>query len=502
MIPLASGLATPARRAAAISIVFSVLMLGMLLPRVLSSIVAQYTSWRNVYWLALGLQYLVWSLLWLYMPDYPAINTTDMPYYKFLCSIFYLIFSQPVLAHACVMVFFSNAVFASFWTTLTAFLSGTLYNWSSLQIGLFALIGIAPLLFVNLAKRLTGLLPDGLDKALFLSTGGESNEAAIKLAKLYTGKFEIVGLGRSWHGMTSGANAAQYHSRAPWYGPMPTGNFMLPSPNAYRSIFRNADGSHDWQTELDYGFSLIDQQSVGSLAAVIVEPILSSAGMHPLPKGYLEALRSHCNQREMLLIIDEAQTAIGRAGDMFAFQHDGVKVIPDILTLSKTLGTGLPLSAIVTSSRIAKVAKERKFLFYTTHTNDPLPAAVGDTVLKIVVRDNLVSRSRVLGEKLHAGLRLLQSRYGCIGDVRGRGLMAGVEIVANSLTKEASPQLGNALVERMTALGLWAQISTLTSFAGTFRIAPPLTTTEEEIEIGLKIMETAFAETPGTTPLY
>lgn len=136
---------------------------------------------------------------------------------------------------------------------------------------------------ISLAKRLTSLTPPGLDKAMFLSTGGESNEAAIRLAKFYTNKFEIVGLSASWHGVTAGAMGAQYHSGRSGYGPNMPGNFALPAPNAYRSIFRHPDGTYDWKTELKYGFSLIDRQSCGSLAAVILEPILSSGGMHPLP---------------------------------------------------------------------------------------------------------------------------------------------------------------------------------------------------------------------------
>lgn len=357
---------------------------------------------------------------------------------------------------------------------------------------------------ISLAKRLTDLTPPGLDKAFFLSTGGESNEAAIRLAKFYTGKFEIVGLAASWHGMTGGAIGAQYHAGRSGYGPNAVGNLALPSPNAYRSIFRHPDGSYDWRTELDYGFDLIDKQSCGSLAAVILEPILSSGGMLPLPPGYLKAVKQHCEARGMLLIVDEAQTGIGRAGDMFAFQHwaedDGV--VPDILTLSKTLGNGLPLSAVVASDKIATVAKEKGFLFYTTHVNDPLPTAVGDKVLEIVVRDNLVQRSRDLGAKFHQGLRRLQSRYGCIGDVRGRGLMAGVEIVADRGSKEFAPELGDAIAKRMTELGLWAQLAIQASFSGVFRMAPPLTSTEEEIEFGLAVMERALAETEGSMPLY
>ncbi|GAB7346654.1 hypothetical protein MBLNU459_g1784t1 [Dothideomycetes sp. NU459] len=353
---------------------------------------------------------------------------------------------------------------------------------------------------IGLGKKLQSLLPPGLDKSFFLSTGGESNEAAIKLAKVFTGKFEIVGLSASWHGMTASAVGAQYHSGRQGYGPTMPGNLMLPAPNAYRSIFRHPDGAYDWKTELDYGFDMVDRQSCGSLAAVIVEPILSSGGMHVLPMGYLRALKDKCEARGMLLIIDEAQTAIGRAGDMFAFEHEGV--VPDILTLSKTLGNGLPLSAVVTSSRIASTCEERNFVFYTTHVNDPLPAAVGWKVLDIVVRDKLVDHSRKLGVKLQAALRRLQTCYGCIGDVRGRGLMAGLEIVADRTTKEPTPELGSAIANRMIELGLWAQLATMASFGGVFRIAPPITISEEELDEGLAIMEQAFKETPGTLPLH
>jgi 4-aminobutyrate aminotransferase-like enzyme len=222
--------------------------------------------------------------------------------------------------------------------------------------------------------------------------------------------------------------------------------------------------------------------------------------MHELPKGYLIAMQKRCRARGMLMILDEAQTGVGRAGDMFAFLHEGV--MPDILTLSKTLGNGLPLSAVVTSNEIARVCKEREYLFYTTHVNDPLPAAVGLKVLEIVVRDNLVKNSRSLGFKLKAGLLKLQSRYGCIGDVRGRGLMLGIEIVADRATKEAAPDLGFAIARRMMKLGLWLQLATMASFGGVFRIAPPITITEAQIEEGLGIMEAAFQSTPGTQPLY
>ncbi|GAD94940.1 hypothetical protein BC1G_04988 [Paecilomyces variotii No. 5] len=341
---------------------------------------------------------------------------------------------------------------------------------------------------LNLAERLMATLQGtGLDKTMFLSTGGEANEAAIKMAKLYTGKWEIVGLGGSWHGMTDAARGAT----------MP-GNLFLPTPNGYRSRFRHPDGSYDWEAELDYGWSMVDQISTGSLAAVIIEPILSSGGMLVLPPGYMAAMKRHCRKREMLLIVDEAQTAI-RCGDMYAFQHpDNGGTIPDILTLSKTLGNGIPLSAVVTTSAIESICAERGFLFYTTHLNDPLPAAVGAKVLEIVQRDNLVVKSRELGQKLHARLRSLQEMYLCIGDVRGRGLMAGVEIVSDRQAKTPGFELGKALSERMYELGLSANLAVMPAFGGVFRIAPPITITEEELMMGLDIMEEAFRTTVGT----
>ncbi|KAH7019312.1 pyridoxal phosphate-dependent transferase [Ilyonectria destructans] len=353
---------------------------------------------------------------------------------------------------------------------------------------------------ISLGERLCEALPSGLDKAFFLSTGGESNEAAIKMAKVYTGKFEIVGLGASWHGVTAQALGAQYHFGRKGQGPLMPGMLMLPAPNAYRSVFRNPDGTYDWEAELEYGWRMIDMQSCGSLAACIVECIQSSAGMHVLPPGYLKALKKHCEARGMLLIVDEAQTGIGRCGDFVAINHEGV--VPDILTLSKTLGNGLPLSAVVTSEKIESVCIERDYCFYTTHINDPLPAAVGDKVLEIVMRDDLVSKSRKCGEILHNGLKELQSRYGCIGDVRGRGLMAGVEIVSDRTTKAPALELAKRIGDRAYELGVWANLSSHPSFGGAFRIAPPITITEAQLKEGLAVFEQAFREIEGTMPLY
>ncbi len=249
---------------------------------------------------------------------------------------------------------------------------------------------------VDLAEALAGLVPD-LPRVMLLSTGGEANEAAIRLAKLVTGKWEVVGFAQSWHGMTGGAAAATYKAGRRGIGPLAPGNFAIPAPNAYRPRFAGVS----WQQELDDAFDLLDRQCTGNLAAFIAEPILSSGGVIDLPVGYLNALATHCRARGMLLILDEAQTGVGRTGLMFAFERDGV--VPDILTLSKTLGAGLPLSAVMTGDAIAAEAAAKEFLFYTTHVNDPLPAAVGLKVLEIVQRDGLAERAKVMGARLCGG---------------------------------------------------------------------------------------------------
>lgn len=342
---------------------------------------------------------------------------------------------------------------------------------------------------VELAERLAGLAP-GLDKVLLLSTGAESNEAAIRMAKLVTGRHEIVAFSKSWHGMTGAAASATYSAGRKGYGPAMPGSITIPAPNAYRPRFRNGDGSLDWRTELDDSFALVDAQSTGSLAAFIAEPILSSGGMLELPAGYLTALKEKCRERDMLLILDEAQTGIGRTGRMFAFERDGMT--PDILTLSKTIGAGLPLSAVLTTPEIEQAAHERGFLFYTTHVSDPLPAAVGLTVLDVVREERLIERARRLGETLFAGLSDLKQRFDCVGDVRGRGLFLGLEIVKDKSGREPAPELGASIAKEAFQRGLNMNIVKLPGMGGVFRIAPPLTISEDEIELGLRILSDAI----------
>jgi 2,2-dialkylglycine decarboxylase (pyruvate) len=208
--------------------------------------------------------------------------------------------------------------------------------------------------------------------------------------------------------------------------------------------------------------------------------------------GYFAALQEKCREREMLLILDEAQTGLCRTGTWYAFERDGI--VPDILTLSKTLGAGLPLAAMITSAEIEQEAHDRGYLFFTTHVSDPLVAAVGNTVLDVLERDHMDLRTVQLGEYLRRGLLEVQEHHEVVGDVRGRGLLQGLELVLDRTAKIGSDALGADVTRRCLQLGLHMNVVQLPGMGGIFRIAPPLTSTEEELALGLAILDQAIGE--------
>ncbi len=341
----------------------------------------------------------------------------------------------------------------------------------------------------ELAATLCDLLPPSLQKAIFLNTGSESNEAALRIAKLVTGGFEVVGFTGSWHGTTSGAGASTYAHGRRGYGPALPGAIALPAPNAYRCAIAHCRDACDL-TCLETGFGLFDSQSVGAGAAVIIEPIQSAGGIIVPPDGYLARLRDLCQERGMLLIFDEAQTGLGRVGANFAFHQSGV--VPDILTLSKTLGGGLPLAATVTGPKIADEARARGFSHYTSHVSDPLTAEIGLAVLGVLITDRLAERAESLGGHLKDGLQALQQRYQSIGDIRGRGLLVGVELVTDRESRTPADELLAAVTARCLELGLNLNKAGLSG--SVWRIAPPLTISRDELESGLAMLDQALRD--------
>ncbi|RZD76768.1 aminotransferase class III-fold pyridoxal phosphate-dependent enzyme, partial [Streptomyces albidoflavus] len=219
-------------------------------------------------------------------------------------------------------------------------------------------------------------------------------------------------------------------------------------------------------------------------------PILSTGGVIDLPPGYLAALKAKCAERGMLLILDEAQTGLCRTGDWYAFQRDGVT--PDILTLSKTLGAGIPLSAVITSEDIEARCHERGFYFGTTHVSDPLPAAVGLAVIDVLTHGDYAQTAQRLGDRLRQGLLALKDRHEFIGDVRGRGRLQGIELVTDRTAKEPAGAYGSAVTVACLRLGLHLNIVQFPGSSSILRLAPPLTITDAELDHGLDLLDQAL----------
>ena len=352
--------------------------------------------------------------------------------------------------------------------------------------------GMIPDSVARLARKIADLVPRPLKRSLFVSTGSESNEAALKMAKLVTGGFEVLALGGSWHGTTSAAGAASYASDRRGFGPTLPGMHAIPEPNAYRCPIEHCRDRCD-MTCLKVGLQMFDMQSAGAPAALIAEPILSAGGIIVPPDGYFARVREECRARGLMLIFDEAQTAFGRIGAPFAAGK--LDVVPDIMTVSKTLGGGIPLAATITSDEIEVRAHDKGFAHYTSHVSDPLPAAVGLAVIETIERERLIERAREMGDYLRTGLESLQQRYEAIGDIRGDGLLIGVELVADRESREPHHLLGARTTERCLELGLSMNIRRRPERGSVWRIAPPLTVTREEIDEALAILDRALGET-------
>jgi 2,2-dialkylglycine decarboxylase (pyruvate) len=349
---------------------------------------------------------------------------------------------------------------------------------------------------LELAGALVATLPPALSRVMFLSTGGESIEAAVRMAKLHTGGFEVASLTRSWHGLTGGAAALTLAGGRRGYGPGMPGAFALPAPYAYRCPIRHCDGACDCSC-LEAGFELFDQASVGAPAAVVAEPVLSAGGVIVPPPGYFSRLLELCDEREMLLVLDECQTGLGRLGTMYGFEAFGVE--PDFLVLSKTLGGGVPIGAVATTTAIEAECHARGFMHVTSHVSDPLPAAAALAVLEVVAEDDLPARAARQGARLLGHLHALQERHEVVGDVRGMGLLCGIELVEDRDSRRPAEALGLALTAECEARGLSINLvrGGTGGAANCLRMAPPLTISDDEVDLAAEILDASLSALPA-----
>jgi 4-aminobutyrate aminotransferase len=340
---------------------------------------------------------------------------------------------------------------------------------------------------VRLAERLNELSPMRQPvMSFFTQSGTESVEAALKLARYVTGRGRFIGFLGGFHGRTMGSLAftsSKYTQQKGFFPTMP-GVTHVPYPNGYRPLFAGADQG---RAVLDYIEQVLFVHNVppGEVAAILVEPIQGEGGYLVPPDGFLAGLRTLCDRHGILLIFDEVQSGIGRTGKMFACQH--WDVAPDIMTLAKGLGSGLPIGMMVAKRSIMQ--KWSRGAHGNTFGGNPLCCAAALATLDLVehaYRDNAAR----IGEYFMRKLRVLADRYSVIGDIRGKGLMIGMELVTDAAGKTPAREICDAIVSRAYHNGLLL----LSCGQSTVRFMPPLMIRESEVDEAVELLDATMAE--------
>ena len=341
---------------------------------------------------------------------------------------------------------------------------------------------------VELAERLCALLPgDFAKKAWFGATGSDANDCLARLLPMATGRRRLITFVGGYHGTTAGSAALSGHqAQAAVIG----GGHVtkVPYPDPYRCSFGPCDRDRCSLRCVEHieRFALGATSPAADTAALIIEAVQSDGGEIVPPANVIPALRELCDRHGIWLAFDEVKTGLGRTGRMFAFEHSGV--VPDAVVLGKPLGGGLPLSAVVGRRELLDVPTYSLF----TLGGSPIPCAAALATLDVVEEEKLAENAARMGDRLLQGLRELQKRFSLIGDVRGRGLIIGVELVSDRETREPASLQTHRLVYRCFELGL------LVIYAGlhgnVVEILPPLTIEEAEVDEGLAILEQALAD--------
>jgi 2,2-dialkylglycine decarboxylase (pyruvate) len=342
---------------------------------------------------------------------------------------------------------------------------------------------------ILLAKRLADIVPRPLKKSLFGTSGSDSNEMALGIARRYTGRYEVASPNVSFHGMSQAVRAVTFAGWRANHGPYEAGSYTFLAPYQYRcSICAGKPGCT--MGCLDVSFEVLDAQTEGGLAAIIVEPLFSAGGVIEPPPGWLKRLRDECDRRRILLILDEAQTGLAKLGTMWAFEQEGV--MPDILTVSKHLGGGIAVSATITTEEIENKVAQTGYVVGHSHANDPITCNAGIASIDIIEDENLVQKARELGAYWKGLLAQLQEDHEIIGDVRGRGMIQGIELVKNRETKEPAYDEGNEIGRDCLANGL---IFSIRRRGSVLRFVPPFSTTREQFDQAAEILDRAIRRT-------
>jgi 4-aminobutyrate aminotransferase-like enzyme len=337
--------------------------------------------------------------------------------------------------------------------------------------------------FLNLLGSVT---PQGLSRVQLFSGGAEAVEAAFRLAKSVTKKHEFVGYSGAFHGKTGGVLPLLWGDFKDGLGPFVPGTYSAPYAYCYRCPLN--------LTYPDCGIAcaektrdVIKNQSGGDIAAIIVEPMQGTAGNVIPPPGFLPAVRAIAKDHGALFIADEMITGFGRTGKFWGVDHDGV--VPDVMTCGKGIGGGFPLAAVVSTDDLTKAKPfANPSGSSSSYGGNPLASAAGLAALEIIVNENLVAHSEKVGARMLARLQAMQEKHRIIGDVRGKGLLLGIELVKDRRTKElVSRDFTKALFQECLRRGLVAMV-----YAPIIRLNPPLNIPEDTALEGLEILDEAL----------
>jgi 4-aminobutyrate aminotransferase-like enzyme len=336
-------------------------------------------------------------------------------------------------------------------------------------------------------QLLSSVTPPGLTRIQLFSGGAEAVEAAFRLAKSATKKTEFVGYSGAFHGKTGGVLPLLWGDFKEGLGPFVPGCVSAPYAYCYRcplSLTYPGCGIACAEKTRE----VIRQETSGDVAAIIVEPMQGTAGNVIPPPGFLPALRAIAAESGALFIADEMITGFGRTGKMWGVDHDGV--VPDIMTMGKGIGGGFPLSAVVSTDELTRHPPfSNPSGSSSSYGGNPLASAAGLASLEIITRENLVENSERVGRAMLQRLRDMQERHRVIGDVRGKGLLLGLELVSDRATKELVPKgFASALFQECLSRGLLAM-----SYSPIIRINPPLNIDEPTALEGLQILDEALS---------
>jgi 4-aminobutyrate aminotransferase len=346
---------------------------------------------------------------------------------------------------------------------------------------------------VRLGERMNELSPMKEPvMSFFAQSGTEAVEGALKLARYVTGRGRFLGFIGGFHGRTMGSLAftsSKYTQQQGFFPTMP-GVTHVPYPNNYRPLFSGADQG---EAVLRYIEEVLFAGPVppSEVAAMLIEPIQGEGGYLVPPPGFLAGLRALCDRHGILLIFDEVQSGIGRTGKMFASQH--FDVVPDIMSLAKGLGSGLPIGMVVAKQTIMQ--KWKRGAHGNTFGGNPVCCAAALATLDLVEK-GLMANAASIGDYFMAKLRELQARHEVIGEVRGRGLMIGMELVTNRASKAPAKELCDKVVDRAYYNGLLL----LACGRSTVRFMPPLSVTRAEVDEALQILEQTLLECSAAPP--